>query len=164
MPQIEQIMDTYSSQIFWLLVTFGFVFFVVGRGMVPRVMDTIAQRDDQIAADLAAADAARRSADEEEEAWRKRENENRANAQAVIVTAKEQAANDNADKMAAVQERLDVRLAAAEADIVAARRAALTEIEAVASDAAQDIVRQLAGVQVTGADADIAVKKALAHA
>ena len=164
MPQIEQIMDTYSSQIFWLLVTFGFVFFVVGRGMVPRVMDTIAQRDDQISADLAAADAARASADEEEEAWRKRENENRANAQAVIAAAKDQAANDNADRLAAAQERLDVRLSTAEAEIVAARRAALTEIETVASEATQDIVRQLAGVQVTETDAEIAVRKALAHA
>ncbi len=72
MPQIAQIMETYSSQIFWLLVTFGFVFFVVGRGMVPRVMETVAQRDDQIASDLAAAEGARNQADEEEEAWRKR--------------------------------------------------------------------------------------------
>ena len=55
MPQIEQLASTYTSQIFWLLVFFGLVFFIVGRGMVPRVMDTVAQRDTQIASDLAAA-------------------------------------------------------------------------------------------------------------
>ena len=78
MPQIAQLADTWSSQVFWLLVFFGITFFVIGRGMVPKVMETVAQRDGQIAADLAAAKAARDAADEQEEAWRVRENENRA--------------------------------------------------------------------------------------
>ena len=65
MPQIAQLAETYSSQIFWLLVIFGLVFFVIGRGMVPRVMDTVAMRDNQIAGDLAAAQAARDQADEQ---------------------------------------------------------------------------------------------------
>ncbi|MDZ4275696.1 MAG: ATPase, partial [Erythrobacter sp.] len=41
MPQIAQLADTYASQIFWLLVFFGLTFFVVGRGMVPKVMSTV---------------------------------------------------------------------------------------------------------------------------
>ena len=45
MPQIEQIADTYASQIFWTLLAFGFVFFVVGLGMLPRVLSTVDQRD-----------------------------------------------------------------------------------------------------------------------
>ena len=164
MPQIAQIMETYSSQIFWLLVTFGFVFFVVGRGMVPRVMETVSQRDDQIAADLAAADAARMAADDEEEAWRKRENENRANAQALIAKAKADGAEASEAKLAAAQTRLDARLDTAEAEIAAARNSALTEVETVAAEAAQDIVHRLAGVKVTAANAKSAVKKAMAHA
>ena len=67
MPQIAQLAATYSSQIFWLLIFFGFTFFAVGRGMVPKVMDTVAQRDKQIADDLLAAERARKQADEEEE-------------------------------------------------------------------------------------------------
>ncbi|PKP90728.1 MAG: ATPase, partial [Alphaproteobacteria bacterium HGW-Alphaproteobacteria-15] len=88
MPQIAQLADTYASQIFWLLVFFGLTFFVVGRGMVPKVMSTVADRDSQIAADLAVAEAARARADDEEAAWRKRENDNRAAAQALIAKAK----------------------------------------------------------------------------
>lgn len=162
MPQIAQIMETYSSQIFWLLVTFGFVFFVVGRGMVPRVMETVAQRDDQIAGDLAAAEAARNAADAEEEAWRKRENENRAEAQAVIAKAKADAAAASEKKLAAAQKRIDAKLVTAETEIAEARTAALTEVESVAAEAAQDIVQQLAGVKVTAAAAKSAVKKAMA--
>ncbi|MEZ5750264.1 MAG: hypothetical protein R3D83_10495 [Caenibius sp.] len=68
MPQIAQLAETYSSQVFWLLVFFGFVFLVIGQGMVPRVMDTVACSDKQIADDLAAAGAARQQAD----AWKKK--------------------------------------------------------------------------------------------
>ena len=92
MPQIEQIAATLSSQVFWLLVFFGLTFLVVGLGMVPKIMGTVDLRDKQIADDLAAAQAARDAADSEEEAWRKRENDNRAAAQDVIAKAKAKAA------------------------------------------------------------------------
>lgn len=163
MPQIAQLAETYSSQVFWMLVFFGLVFFVIGRGMVPRVMDTISSRDQTIADDLAAAQAARDQADREEEAWRVRENENRASAQAIISDAKADAAGKSEKKLAAAQTRIDKKLADAEERIGAARSEAMTEIEAVAADAAQDIVARLAGAKVTAAKAKSAVKEAMAH-
>ena len=63
MPQIAQIAETYSSQIFWLLLTFGFVFFVIGLGMVPKVQGTADARDAKISGDLDAAKAAFARAD-----------------------------------------------------------------------------------------------------
>lgn len=163
MPQIAQLAETYSSQIFWLLVFFGIVFVFIGRGMVPKVMDTVAQRDQQIAADLAAATAARARADEEEEAWRVRENDNRAAAQAIVAKSKAEAADRNDKKLAEAQKRLDTKLAKAEQEISEARNAALAEVEGVAAEAAQDIVQRLAGVTVTAAVAKTAVRKAMSH-
>ncbi|OZA93788.1 MAG: ATPase [Erythrobacter sp. 34-65-8] len=163
MPQIAQLMETYASQIFWLLVFFGIVYFVIGRGMVPKVMATVADRDSQIAADLAAAEAARAQADAEEEAWRQRENANRAAAQATVGKAKAEAAVANEKKLAAAQARIDARVAEAEAAIAAARTSGLAEIEDVAVEAAQDIVHRLAGVKVTKPAAKSAVKEAMAH-
>lgn len=163
MPQIAQLPETWSSQVFWLLVFFGITFFVIGRGMVPKVMETVAQRDDQIAADLAAAKAARDAADEQEEAWRVRENENRAAAQAIVAKAKDQAAARSETKLKAAQTGIDAKLAEAETRIGEARTAALAEVEAVAAEAAQDIVGKLAGVKVTKPAASKAVKEAMAH-
>ena len=161
MPQIAQLAETYSSQVFWLLVFFGFTFFVIGRGMVPKVMDTVGLRDKQIADDLAAAQAARDAADEQEEAWRVRENENRAKAQEIVAKAKADAAAKSEKKLAAAQKRLDKKLDEAETRIEAARGAALTEVESVAADAAQDIVARLTGVKVTKPAAAKAVKAAM---
>lgn len=163
MPQIEQIAATLSSQVFWLLVFFGLTFVLVGLGMVPKIMGTVDLRDQQIAADLAAAQAARNAADAEEAAWRKRENDNRAAAQALIAEAKTAAAAANATKLAQAQARIDARLVEAECGIAAARTSALAEIEHVAADAARDIVARIAGAEIEIEAAHAAVKEVMAH-
>jgi F-type H+-transporting ATPase subunit b len=163
MPQIEQLASTYASQVFWLLVFFGVVFFIIGRGMVPQVMATMDGRDKQIADDLAAAEAAKAAADAEEEAWRVQANAQRAQAQALIATAKVDAAKATEATLAAAGAQVEQTLAAAEARIAAARDAALTGVEIVAAEAAQDIVARVAGLSVSAEQAQGAVKGVLAH-
>ncbi|WP_126172892.1 DUF390 domain-containing protein [Altericroceibacterium xinjiangense] len=163
MPQLSQLAETYASQIFWLLAIFGLVFFVIGRGMVPKVMDTVTTRDQQIQQDLTAAEAARTKADEEEEAWRKRENDNRAQSQALINQARVAAAEQVAARLEVAQAGFDEKIADAEAQIAAARLAATAEIEAVASDAAQDIVERVAGMHIAPQTASAAVKEVMIH-
>ena len=161
MPQIAQIAETWSSQIFWMLIFFGFIFFVIGRGMVPKVMATVETRDRQIASDLAAAEAARAAADAEEEAWRAQANRQRAEAQALIAKAKLEAAQASETRLAKANTKLDAKLAEAEAQIAQARGGALKEIEKVAAEAAGDIVTRVAGLTVDAKAATAAVKEAL---
>lgn len=161
MPQIAQLAETYASQIFWILVFFGFIFFVIGRGMVPKVMATVELRDRQIATDLAAADAARKAADAEEEAWRVQANRQRAEAQEIIAKAKAEAAKASEARLVEAGAKIDARLAEADARIAVARDSALVEIEAVAGEAAGDIVARLAGISVDPGQATAAVKEAL---
>lgn len=163
MPQIAQLATTYASQVFWLLVFFGLIFFVIGRGMVPKVMATVDQRDKQIADDLSAAEAARAAADAEEEAWRVQENKQRAEAQALIATAKAEAASTTQASLDVASGKIEQTVSAAEARIATARDAALTEIEGVAASAAQDIVSRLAGLSVSAEQAQGAVKGVLAN-
>ncbi len=35
MPQLYQLPDVLLSQLFWLAIGLGFIFFVIARGMVP---------------------------------------------------------------------------------------------------------------------------------
>lgn len=158
MPQIAQLAATYSSQIFWLLLTFGFVFFVIGRGMVPKIQSTVDARDKKIADDLEAARANSAAADALEADWRAKENEARAEAQAKLAAAKAEGARNREVVLAKADDAIDATLAAAESKIEAGRVKALGEIEAVAADAAADIVRQIAGAEVSSDAAVKAVK------
>lgn len=161
MPQIAQLAETYASQIFWLLLTFGIVYLVIGRGMLGKVQSTVDARDKAVSDDLAAAEAARKSADEAEERWRQQEAAAREQAQAVIARARSAAATATEGKLAAANEALGARINAAEAGIAAATEAAKDEIESVAVEAAQAIVQQFSGTKVTVTDARKAVKAAI---
>ena len=161
MPQIAQLSETYASQVFWLLVFFGLIFFVIGRGMVPRVMAMVEARDAQIAADLAAAESARRAADASEQAWAVQSATQRAEAQALIAKAKAEATHAGEIRLAAAAKATDARIAEADGRISAARASALGELEAVASEAAGDIVARLAGLTVDAGVTRSAVKEVL---
>ncbi len=161
MPQISQLAETFASQLFWLLVTFGFVFFVVGKLMLPKVISTIDQRDQSVADDLASAEAARAAADQAEEKWRAEENAAREAAQKRITDARAKGAAKAEKTLAAANAKIEAKIAEAEARIAEASEAASSEIEAVAAEAAADIVARVSGAKVTAAEAGKAVKVAL---
>ncbi len=162
MPQIDQLAEFLTSQIFWVLVTFGLVFFVVGLGMVPKVQATVDMRDKRIADDLAAAQAAQRAAEESEDAHRTRTEANRVEALKLTAAAKAEAATQSEQRLAKADAALAKKVAKAEARIAEASGSALAEIESVAAESAQEIVARLAGVKVTAAQAASAVKAVLA--
>lgn len=161
MPQIEQIAATYASQIFWTLLTFGFVFLVVGLGMLPKVLSTVDERDKTVSDDLAAAEAARAAADAAEERWRAQDNDARAAVQKRLADARAKGTAKAEKTLATASAKIDAKIAEAEARISAASAAAGDELEAVATEAARDIVARLSGAKVTAAEAKKAVKAAL---
>ena len=164
MPQISQLALVYQSQWFWLLLTLGVIFFVVGRGILPRVEATVDARDAQIAADLAQAERLRAEADAAEEGWRAKINAVHAEAAAQTAEAKAEGAAEAEKRVARANAELAKKTAAAEAELAEARRAALSEIEAVAAEATRDIVAKLTGASVTEAAARKAVAGAMTRA
>lgn len=161
MPQISQLAATYLSQIFWLVLTFGLVFLVVGRGMLPTVQRTMANREGQIGGDLAAAQAARDAATQGEEAWKQRDQANRERAQGLIAEARGRAAKASEATLAAASRQQGDKVAASEASIRDATSRAVAEIEGVAAEAAQAIVARVSGAQVSADEARAAVQKVL---
>ncbi|HKR16834.1 ATPase [Rhizorhapis sp.] len=163
MPQISQIAATYASQIFWLLATFGFVFIVIGLGMMPKIESTVEARDKRISDDLETAKAAHARADEIEEEYRARTNEDRAAAQKITQAAKDKGAKDAEKRLAKADGEIGEKIAAAEARIAEATAAAMTEIEAIAAEAALELVSKVSGTKASPAAATQAVKAALAN-
>ena len=161
MPQISQIAATYGSQFFWLFITFGLIYLVVGRGMLPKIEATVDARDQRIAQDLAAAEDARRNADAVEEAYRARMDASRAEAARVAAEAKAAGARATEVRVAEADRGIDAVTQEAERRLAAARASALGEIEGVAAGAAQEMVAKLSGVSVGRSEASRAVRAAL---
>ena len=91
MPQLDQLTLVYLSQWFWLALVLVTIFFVVGMWIVPKVEQTVDDRDNKIAADLAEAQRLQDEAEASEEAWREKVNDARAEAQSVMAKAKAKA-------------------------------------------------------------------------
>ena len=161
MPQIAQIDATFASQLFWLLITFGLIYFVIGRGMLPKIQSTVDMRDERISGDLNAAEAARVAADAAEEEYRVRTEANRAEALKLTQAAKEAAARESEQRLKAADAETNARVEAAEAQIRAASAAAMQDVETVAAEAAQDLVARLSGATVSSGQAADAVRAAL---
>lgn len=164
MPQISQIAETYASQIFWLLVVFGLIYFVIGRSMVPQIEATVDARNERVAEDLAAASRAREAADATEEAWRTRMAAARAEAQGATAEAKARAALAREARVKIADTAATGRIAEAEASIAVSTKAALASIEGAAAEAARDMVAKLSGASVPPEAAAAAVHEVMAHA
>ena len=161
MPQITQLPFIIFSQLFWLAIVFGFIFFVIGRGMLPKIQSTVDAREKKIAEDLERAQAARAKADETEAAWRARMDQARAEAAQLSQEARQASAKDTEAKVKKAADKISLKAEAAEAKIRDAVTAARAEIEAVAAEAAQDMVQRLIGVTIEKKDAATAVKAEL---
>jgi F-type H+-transporting ATPase subunit b len=150
MPQLSQLGEVLASQLFWLAIALGFIFFVIARGMVPKIQATVDAREQKVASDLEAAQNARSAAEATEAAWRERMDAARAEAARLAHEAKQAAARDTEAKARKAADKLNLKV-----------EAARTEIEAVAADATQEMVQRLTGLKVSQKDAAEAVKAEL---
>lgn len=158
MPQLTQLSDVILSQLFWLAITLGFIYFVIGRGMVPRILSTVDKRDQQITDDLAAADRARAEADATEEAYRQRIDASRAEAMKLTAAAKSEAAKEIETKVAKANAANQSTLDKAAKRIRTAREAAKAEIAVVAAELTQEVVAKAAGLKIARDEALKAVE------
>ena len=153
MPQINQLSTVFNSQLFWLLVVFGIIYFVIARTMVPKVRSVMDGRSKRIAQEIARAEAARAVAEEAQEAWALRLEKSRAEAAAVAQEARRAAARENEAMVNAAVAQINLKVEAAERNIRKAAADIRIEMIGVAADAAQDLVERLTGIRVAKEEA-----------
>ena len=163
MPQLSQIGEIYASQLFWLAIVFALIYFGIGKAMVPKIERTIDNRNGKIAGDLAAAEAARVSAQQSEQDYQTGLESARSQALREIGEAKAQATTSAEAKVKAGDAAMADQLVQATTRIATSKQQALAEIETATVDAVQDIVAKLSGVAVDRAGIAQQVKAELAH-
>jgi F-type H+-transporting ATPase subunit b len=161
MPQLSQLSEVYLSQLFWLAIALALIFFVIARGMVPKIQATVDAREKKIGDDLERAQAARAEADQTEAAWRERMDTARADAARIAQEARQASASETEAKVKAAADKINGTVEAAEVRIRDAVHSARAELEAVAAEATQEMVARLTGIQVDRAEAAEAVKAEL---
>lgn len=151
--------ETFPSQIFWLVITFAFLFVVLWRIAGPRINGVITSRRGAINADIAAAEKARSEAESASVAYQSALAGARARAQGLAEENRQTINAEIAKAKTAAEAEAAKAMAAAEARIAATRVEARGHVIKAAEEAAIAIVARLTGETVSIADAAQAVKE-----
>lgn len=158
LPQLD--IATWPNQIFWLLITFTILFLLMNYVVTPRISAVLEGRRDKIAGDLEKAKDADAEAKAMQATYEKALAEARADA-----ADKAQAATKAANEKAAAAEaelgkKLAKKLATAETKLATMRDEAMANLNDVATEAAQETVKQMVGIKATKAEVSKQVKAA----
>jgi F-type H+-transporting ATPase subunit b len=148
LPQLDP--SYWPSQIFWFLLSFGLLYLLVSRVVLPPLSGTLEKRQSLIDTDLAEAgrlaESAKATRAAYEDALAKARNEANATVNAIVAAAGQEAAAQQATQHAA----LKARLTEAETKIRAARTHAMGEVQQAARDLAHIVVDKAAGIKLGG--------------
>jgi F-type H+-transporting ATPase subunit b len=158
LPQLD--FTTWPTQIFWLVVTFTLGYILMARLVVPNIGAVLEERRDRISADIEAAKSADQDAKDMQAKYEAELAEARAKAAEAAKQALDTAKAENEKAEAALSAKLAKKTKTAETKLAKAREEALAGVDEAAQDAVSDIVKQVANVSVTAAEA----KKSVAAA
>ena len=145
MPQLDFANPLTISQVVWCAIIFAVLYWLVSRIGLPKVGEVLEERATHIARDLESAQAAKAKADTAVTELTDATAKARAEAQAAINAALEQSKAAAAREAAEMNERLEKQLAESEAQIAAARSAAMGALRQVATETAGTVVSRLTG-------------------
>jgi F-type H+-transporting ATPase subunit b len=156
MPQLNPL--DWGPQLIWLVITFGILYLLMVRVVLPRIGGVLEARAAHIAKDLAAADKLRRETEEAIAAYEQALAEAKQKAHAIVDAGRTKLKEEMAAERAKLDQELGKKSAEAEARINAAKVSAMKDVSAVAADVAADIVRQLIGSVPSKAEIEKAVQ------
>jgi F-type H+-transporting ATPase subunit b len=145
MPQMDFHNPLTLSQVLWMIVILVALYIALASWGLPQIGAVLENRAQIIAKDLAAARSAKTAADRAVAELNATLSHARNTAQAEIAKAVSAAKALAGDEAAHRAEQLERKLAAAEAQIDAARNAALAAIKPVAEATAASIIGKLTG-------------------
>jgi F-type H+-transporting ATPase subunit b len=143
LPQLA--FETWPGQVFWLAISFGILYLMLSRSVLPRIGGVIEDRRDKIADDLDEANRLQRQAEEAQERHEKALADARAKAHAIAAETRERMTEEQAQRAEAAEAEFAKKTGEAEERILAATNAALGNVKTVAGDAASALVEKLTG-------------------
>lgn len=151
----------FASQILWLAITFGLLYFLLSRFALPRIGSILEVRSDRIATDLGEAQRLKNETDAAIASYEASLAAARASAQKIANETRAEVDAQAAAKRKAIDAQLTEKLAAAERQIADTKAQALVNVRAIAVDAASAIVAQLSGAEPSQAEVESAVDATL---
>jgi len=146
MPQLNP--EFWISQIFWLIITFGFLYIVLSKLILPKISANLELRKSQISDNIEAADKQREESEsklkEYDEIILKSKNE----AKNIFNQAREEALMGINKKKENLDKQIDEEIKKAEDEIGKLKRKAPEKITKIAIETSSELIKKLIGAEV----------------
>ena len=155
--------DTFAPQLVWLAITFGLLYLLLKRTILPRLGNIIAGRQERIRDDLAEAETLRAATGQALMRYEEALADARAKASGLVDAARDKVKADIDEQRAKAEAQITARISAVEQRIGEAKAKALVNLEDIAIEVAGTLVAHLIGKEVSKADVERALLRRAAE-
>jgi F-type H+-transporting ATPase subunit b len=140
---------TFAPQLIWLALTFGLLYLLLSRLVLPRIGEVIEERSERIARDLEQAETLKLETERALADYEKALADARGKANAIAKSMRDTLTAEIDKERGRVEAQIADKVAQAEASIAQTKQKALASVNDIAADTATAIVAKLIGTEVT---------------
>ncbi|MDA7713215.1 F0F1 ATP synthase subunit B [Pelagibacteraceae bacterium] len=146
MPQLNP--EFWVSQIFWLIITFGILYVVLSKLILPKISANLENRKSQILENIEAAEKQREESEQKIKEYEKIIQGSKNEAKNYFKQAREEVLKDISIKKETLEKELDEEVNKAEIEIKTFRDSAPEKIKKIAVETSSDLLQKLIGAEV----------------
>jgi len=146
MPQLNP--EFWFSQIFWLIIAFGFLFIVLSKFILPKISENLEERKSQILENIGAAEKQREASENKIKEYEKIIINSKNEAKNYFSKAREKILKDIYKKSETLKNEINKEIKKAEKEISDLKNKSPEKINKIAVETSSDLVKQLIGVEV----------------
>ena len=146
MPQLNP--EFWISQIFWLTLTFGILYVVLSKLILPKISANLELRKSQIQENIEAAEKQRESSESKLKEYDKIILKSKLEAKNIFKDARDKVLKDINSKKEVLDKQIDEEIKKVEKEIELLKKGAPEKINKIAIDTSSELVRKLIGAEV----------------
>ena len=146
MPQLNP--EFWISQIFWLTLTFGILYIVLSKLILPKISENLESRKSQILENIEAAEKQRENSEEKLKEYEKIVSKGKFEAKNIFNQVREKALRDINAKKEVLDKQIDDEIRKAEQEIKSLRDSAPDKINKIAIETSSELIQKLIGAEV----------------
>ena len=146
MPQLNP--EFWISQIFWLTLTFGILYLVLSKLILPKISANLESRKSQILENIEAAEKQRKDGETKLKEYEEVISKIKLEAKTIFNQTREKALKDINKKREVLDKQIDNEIGKAEEEIKALRDGAPDKINKIAIETSSELIQKLIGAEV----------------
>ena len=157
MPQLNP--EFWVSQIVWLILTFGILYIVLSKLILPKISDNLESRKSQILENIEMAETQREESEKKLKEFEKIIIESKLEAKNYFNEARQKILNDINSKRAALEKDIDEEISAAEQEVNNLKNTSSEKIKNIAIETSSELIKRLIGEEANNSSVSAIVEE-----